>query len=249
MVKLKFDAHQQFQEDAINAAVGLFTGQPAELSELTTMFRDKREVSDNTLDVQLETGAIGNQLVLDDDAILQNLQSIQDENGLEVSDHLVDGRQFDVEMETGTGKTYVYLRTILEMSKQYRFTKFIILVPSVAIREGVATSIRLMTNHFRQELGYDPFDVTIYSGKRAQDVQPFATSTNTQIMIMTIDSIRGNRNRNLIIGQARNQLGGFKPIDYLNACDALPNTGTQQSGSDRSTLTSRAPTPCSAAHP
>lgn len=217
MVKLKFDAHQQFQEDAINAAVGLFTGQPAELSELTTTFRDKRELEGNALDIQLETGAIGNQLILDDDAILQNLQSIQDENGLEVSDHLVDGRQFDVEMETGTGKTYVYLRTILELSKQYHFTKFIILVPSVAIREGVATSIRLMTNHFREELGYDPFDVTIYSGQRAQDVQPFATSTNTQIMIMTIDSIRGNKNRNLIIGQARNQLGGFKPIDYLNA--------------------------------
>jgi type III restriction enzyme len=89
-------------------------------------------------------------------------------------------------------------------------------VPSVAIKEGVATSIRLMTDHFRGELGYDPFDVTTYAGKNAETVQPFATATNTQIMIMTIDSIRGNK-RNLIIGQARNQLGGFKPIDYLNA--------------------------------
>lgn len=216
MVKLKFDSHQQFQEDAINAATSLFTGQPAELSELTTTLREQQSDT-GQMNMELETGTVGNQLVLDDDAIVQNLQSIQDENGLEVSDHLVDGRQFDVEMETGTGKTYVYLRTILELSKQYHFTKFIILVPSVAIREGVATSIRLMTRHFREELGYDPFDVTIYSGQRAHDVQPFATSTNTQIMIMTIDSIRGNRNRNLIIGQARNQLGGFKPIDYLNA--------------------------------
>lgn len=216
MVKLKFVAHQPFQENAINAAVGLFTGQPAELSGLTTTFREQQSDT-GQMNMELETGAIGNQLVLDDDAILQNLRSIQDENGLEVSDHLVDGRQFDVEMETGTGKTYVYLRTILELSKQYRFTKFIILVPSVAIREGVATSVRLMTKHFREELGYDPFDVTIYSGQRAQDVQPFATATNTQIMIMTIGSIRGNRNRNLIIGQSRNQLGGFKPIDYLNA--------------------------------
>lgn len=216
MVKLKFDSSQPFQLEAIQAATGLFTGQPAELSELNTQFREQRR-SDNELDLQLETGAVGNQLVLDDDAILDNLKSIQDESGLEVSDRLVDGRQFDVEMETGTGKTYVYLRTILELSKQYHFTKFIILVPSVAIREGVAESIRLMTPHFREELGYDPFDTTIYSGKRAEEVQSFATSTNTQILIMTIDSVRGNRNRNLIIGQARNQLGGFKPIDYLNA--------------------------------
>lgn len=217
MVKLKFDAHQQFQEDAINAAVNLFTGQPTEMSQLTTSFREQQRSSVGQMNLQLEMGAVGNQLILDNDAILQNLKSIQDENGLDVSDRLVDGLQFDVEMETGTGKTYVYLRTILELSKQYHFTKYIILVPSVAIREGVATSIRLMTKHFRKELGYDPFDVTIYSGQRAEAVQPFATSTNTQIMIMTIDSIRGNKNRNLIIGQARNQLGGFKPIDYLNA--------------------------------
>jgi type III restriction enzyme len=215
-VKLKFDPHQQFQEDAINSAIGLFTGQPSDVSQLTTTFHERQRDS-GQLNLQLETGAVGNNLVLDDEAILQNLRSIQDESGLEVSDRLVDGLQFDVEMETGTGKTYVYLRTILELSKQYRFTKFIILVPSVAIREGVATSIRLMTSHFRTELGYDPFDVTIYAGKNAEAVQPFATATNTQIMIMTIDSIRGNRNRNLIIGQARNQLGGFKPIDYLNA--------------------------------
>lgn len=216
MVKLKFDSSQPFQLEAIQASTGLFTGQPAELSELTTAFREQRR-SENELDLTLEMGAIGNQLVLDDDAILENLKSIQDENGLEVSDHLVDGLQFDVEMETGTGKTYVYLRTILELSKQYHFTKFIILVPSVAIREGVAESIRLMTPHFCKELGYDPFDTTIYSGKTAEDVQSFATSVSTQIMIMTIDSIRGNRNRNLIIGKARNDLGGFKPIDYLNA--------------------------------
>lgn len=216
MVKLKFDSKQAFQLEAIQAATELFTGQPAELSELTTAMRQQRR-SENELDLQLETGAVGNHLVLDDEAILENLQSIQNDNGLDVNQQLVEGRQFDVEMETGTGKTYVYLRTILELSKQYHFTKFIILVPSVAIREGVAESIKLMTPHFRAELGYDPFDTFVYSGKRAEEVQSFATATNTQIMIMTIDSVRGNRNRNLIIGQARNQLGGFKPIDYLNA--------------------------------
>lgn len=217
MVRLHFDAHQEYQQEAIDSAVRLFTGQTPELSALTSTFHDKTPIDDGSLDIRLETGAIGNQLVLDDRTILQNLRAVQEDNGLDMSERLVDGRQFDVEMETGTGKTYVYLRTILELSKQYRFTKYIILVPSVAIREGVATSIRLMTPHFREELGYDPFDVTIYSGQRAEEVQSFATSTNTQIMIMTIDSIRGNRNRNLIIGQARNQLGGFRPIDYLNA--------------------------------
>ncbi|WP_385899830.1 DEAD/DEAH box helicase family protein [Tessaracoccus sp. O5.2] len=158
--------------------------------------------------------------MLDRDTVLANLQRVQDKNGLEVASKLFDdsGLDFDIEMETGTGKTYVYLRTIFELAAQYNFTKFVILVPSVAIREGVNTSIRLMRSHFEDlyKKRNITFDSSVYSGKTAEEVQSFATSTNVQIMVMTIDSIRGNANTR-IIHQTRDKLNGLKPIDYLKA--------------------------------
>jgi len=218
----QFDASQQFQLDAINAVVGLFDGQPKDAEKLLTTLRGSAVLDDDdqsTLDIDLtqEVGAIGNNLVLDRELILANMQNVQDQNGLEVSEKLFDSAlDFDVEMETGTGKTYVYLRSIFELADKYNFRKFVILVPSVAIREGVNTSIRLMREHFRGLYPSYPFDASVYSGKNAQEVQSFATSTNVQILVMTIDSIRGDSNTR-IIHQARNQLGGFRPIDYLKA--------------------------------
>lgn len=222
----KFDASQPYQLDAINSVVDLFDGQPKDAEKLETTLRGRVAVvgsSDNlTLDLDLsqEVGAVGNRLVLDRDTVLANLQRVQDKNGLEVASKLFDDSalDFDVEMETGTGKTYVYLRTIFELAAQYNFTKFVILVPSVAIREGVNTSIRLMRSHFENlyKKHNITFDSSVYGGKTAEEVQSFATSTNVQIMIMTIDSIRGNSNTR-IIHQARDKLNGLKPIDYLKA--------------------------------
>ena len=175
------------------------------------------EQGELSVDTAQEVGAIGNHLLLDHETILANLQKVQDRNGLEVLDSLADGQlDFDIEMETGTGKTYVYLRTLFELAQKYGFTKFIILVPSVAIREGVNTSIRLMREHFRDLYPSKPFDVSVYSGKNAEEVQAFATSINVQIMVMTIASIRGDAN-NRIIHQTRDKLNGLRPIDYLKA--------------------------------
>lgn len=220
----KFDASQPYQLDAIASVVDLFDGQPKDAEKLVTTLRGAAVLPDadqTALDIDLtqEVGAVGNCLVLDRDLILANLQRVQDRNGLEVASALAgDALDFDIEMETGTGKTYVYLRTIFDLAVRYNFTKFVILVPSVAIREGVSTSIRLMREHF--ENLYKPqgitFDASIYSGKSAEEVQSFATSTNVQILIMTIDSIRGNANTR-IIHQTRDKLNGLKPIDYLKA--------------------------------
>lgn len=213
-MKLKFDPNQQFQQDAINAVVDLFEGQPQDAGN----FISKLQLKDAHEGLKMlhldEVGAVGNNLILDEDAVLQNLNAIQDQNGLQVSERL-DGMNFSVEMETGTGKTYVYLRTIFELAKRYNFTKFIILVPSVAIKEGVDTSIRLMREHFT-ELYARPFDSSVYSGKSSEEVQAFATSTNVQIMTMTIDSVKGDKN-NRIIHQTRDKLNGLKPIEYLAA--------------------------------
>ncbi|WP_334186201.1 restriction endonuclease [Novosphingobium sp.] len=222
----KFDASQQYQLDAIKSVVDLFDGQPKDAEKLETMLRGQVAAVNETenaaldLDLSQEVGAVGNRLVLDRDTVLANLQRVQDKNGLEVASKLFDDSalDFDIEMETGTGKTYVYLRTIFELAEKYNFTKFVILVPSVAIREGVNTSIRLMRSHFENlyKKRNITFDSSVYSGKTAEEVQSFATSTNVQIMVMTIDSIRGNANTR-IIHQTRDKLNGLKPIDYLKA--------------------------------
>lgn len=222
----KFDASQAYQLDAIKSVVDLFDGQPKDAEKLETTLRGQVAAVDETenaaldLDLSQEVGAVGNRLVLDRDTVLANLQRVQDKNGLEVASKLFDDSalDFDIEMETGTGKTYVYLRTIFELAERYNFTKFVILVPSVAIREGVNTSIRLMRSHFENlyKKRNITFDSSVYSGKTAEEVQSFATSTNVQIMVMTIDSIRGNA-ATRIIHQTRDKLNGLKPIDYLKA--------------------------------
>lgn len=217
----QFDSAQDFQLEAIQSVVNLFDGQPQNLerlvSTLSGFIPDSNETAPLEFVRSFEVGAVGNNLIVDRAVVLTNLQNVQDDNGLEVSGQLVgDSLEFDVEMETGTGKTYVYLRTIFELYKKYNFTKFVILVPSVAIREGVATSIRLMKDHFSLLYPESPFDWRIYNGKSAEQVQGFATSTSIQVLIMTIDSIRGGES-NRIMHQNRDSLNGFRPIEYLQS--------------------------------
>lgn len=224
-MKFQFDPRQPYQTSAIEAVTDLFDGQPADADQLLTSLQylpsqqtlDLPDVGgQEAFDVFLEIGAYGNNLVLDQDTILKNLKRVQDRNGLEINEELVDGLQFDIEMETGTGKTYVYLRTAFELATKYKFNKYIILVPSVAIREGVKTSIQLMREHFRHLYPQINMDYTVYSGDRAEDVRDFATATSLQFMVMTIDSIRGDKNTR-IIHQQRDKLSGLRPLDYLQA--------------------------------
>ncbi|MCT2159661.1 DEAD/DEAH box helicase family protein, partial [Corynebacterium sanguinis] len=220
-MKFKFDAKQEYQLQAINSVTDLFDGQPSDAGDFLTTFHTTKvlpETSNQALDIDLseEVGAVGNNFLLDEETVLENLRVVQNRQGLKPARELIDGLQFDVEMETGTGKTYVYLRTIFELAEKYNFTKFVILVPSVAIREGVKTSIELMHDHFRQLYPALPFDYMVYSGKNAEEVQSFATSTSIQIMIMTIGSVRG-RGNNLIMNQTRDKLNGLRPIEFLRA--------------------------------
>ena len=224
-MKFQFDPRQPYQTSAIEAVTDMFDGQPADAHQLLTNLQylppqqtlDLPDVGgQEAFDVFLEIGAYGNNLVLDEDTVLENLQSVQDRNGLEINDGLVDGLQFDIEMETGTGKTYVYLRTAFELATKYKFNKYIILVPSVAIREGVKSSSQLMREHFRHLYPQINMDYTVYSGDRAEDVRDFATATSLQFLVMTIDSIRGDKNTR-IIHQQRDKLSGLRPLDYLQA--------------------------------
>ncbi|AZZ82288.1 restriction endonuclease [Gordonia alkanivorans] len=217
-MEFKFDPKQPYQQEAIASVVDLFEGQPADADVLETKLENALPTpgGQQALDIAAEVGAVGNNLLLDDEALLQNLQAVQDRNGLEVVAELANGAlDFDVEMETGTGKTYVYLRTIFELAQKYNFRKFVILVPSTPIKEGVTTSIKLMTKHF-QDLYAEPFDATVYSGSTAEEVQSFATSTSVQIMVMSIHALRGDKNSR-VIHQNRDKLNGLRPIDYLKA--------------------------------
>ena len=123
-MRLQFDANQDFQIEAINAAVDLFKGQPAGASDFA--FSKASAVGGTFLSV------VANNLILDDQTILKNLQSVQKSNDIEQSQNL-DGFHFSIEMETGTGKTYVYLRTIHELNNHYGFKKFIIVVKIIGI--------------------------------------------------------------------------------------------------------------------
>lgn len=216
-MKIKYESSQPFQLRAISAITGIFEGQPNDVEAFSSVIRGEavRGAQSNLFS---EIGAIGNNLLLDEDALLENVQAIQEDNGEEPVKRL-DGMNFSIEMETGTGKTYVYLRTALELAKQYNFTKFIIIVPSIAIKEGVKSSLDSMKEHFVRELGYNPYEATVYDGKSPEVVQSFATSTMTQFMVMTIDSIRGNRK--LIIRESRDKLNGIAPLEYLAAVNPI----------------------------
>jgi len=216
-MKIKYESNQPFQLKAIRAITDIFEGQPNNIEAFSSIIRSE-SVRGAQPSLFSEVGAIGNNLLLNEDAILENVRAVQEDNGEEPAAHL-DGLNFSIEMETGTGKTYVYLRTALELAKQYNFTKFIIIVPSIAIKEGVKSSLDSMKEHFTKELGYSPYEATVYDGRNPEVVQSFATSTMTQFMVITIDSIRGNRK--LIVREARDRLNGIAPMEYLAAVNPI----------------------------
>ena len=149
-MKLHFEPNLDFQLKAIEAVCDLFRGQEVCRTEFTvTPDPTQPQVGPTYSEYDL---GIGNRLVLPDEKILENLKAIQLRHGLPPSGTL-DSGDFSVEMETGTGKTYVYLRTIFELNKRYGFTKFVIVVPSVAIKEGVYKALQITDDHYyAQEL-------------------------------------------------------------------------------------------------
>ena len=178
-MKLKFDASLQYQHDAVTAVVSAFNGQP---------FVQTAAMAFQSIQIgglfQTELG-MGNSLLLPDDEILKNVHAIQEANDIEKVAAL-EGREFSIEMETGTGKTYVYLRTIFELNKTYGFKKFIIVVPSVAVREGVLKNIDMTKEHFQTLYDKAPFDHFVYDSKRLGKVRQFASSNQIQIMVINI---------------------------------------------------------------
>ena len=213
-MKLHFEDNLEYQMTAIQAVVDLFKGQEISHSEFTVTRREKGG-NNHSLGLTENQLGIGNRLQLHDEEIHDNLKQIQLRNSLRPSETLTSG-DFTVEMETGTGKTYVYLRTIFELNKNYGFTKFVIVVPSIAIKEGTNKTLEITREHFEalypKAKGYDFFQ---YDSDKLGKVRNFATSPNIQIMVATVGAIN-KQSKNTLYKENENT-GGEQPIDLIKA--------------------------------
>jgi len=215
-MQFRFDANQEYQLRAIEAVVDLFEGQP-------------RIETGMTLEVEAGVAAVANRLDLDEAALLANLRSVQRRlilpedpalQHLEDTIETVAGPRlarfpnFSVEMETGTGKTYVYLRTALELHRRYGMRKYIVVVPSVAIREGVLKTLRVTERHLRELYHNAPYRYAVYDSANLTQVRQFAMSDGVEIMVMTIDAFNKASN---VIHQSTDRLQGETPVHFVQA--------------------------------
>ena len=217
-MKLQFDANLEYQEQAVFSVVDLFRGQTPKQSNFTVSLYDAME-GQGTL---FTSTGIGNKLELDEEDILNNLKDVQLRNGMKQSTVLEHGKyDFDIEMETGTGKTYVYLRTIFELNKAYGFTKFIIVVPSIAIKEGVKKSLDITKEHFDMLYDNTPYDYFVYDSGKLSQVRDFAVADNIQIMVINIDAFRKSftdpekENKANLIHRTNDKMNGMRLIDLI----------------------------------
>jgi type III restriction enzyme len=179
-MKLTFESNLNYQQDAIKSITDLFEGQPLEGSILEFNLQEE-----DTLNM---IHGVSNKLIVSEDQILTNLQAIQANNEIKISEEL-NGMHFSVEMETGTGKTYVYLRTIYELHKLYGFKKFVIVVPSVAIREGVLKNLEITHDHFQTLYDNVPVNFQVYDSTKVSTLRGFATTNNVEVLVINIDSL------------------------------------------------------------
>ncbi|HET8575061.1 MAG TPA: DEAD/DEAH box helicase family protein [Candidatus Paceibacterota bacterium] len=228
-MKFQFNKDLEYQKEAVEAVAELFdTGRNLVLAD---------ETAGNVLVMRAPTSegmpVVANELEMDNRRIKQNLRAIQEKNGLREGGETSDGKEgdesgesdevggldisdmsdFSVEMETGTGKTYVYLRTALELHRKYGLSKFIILVPSVAIREGVLKTLSQTREHFRDLYGA-PYGYFAYDSKKLSRVREFAQSINVEIMVMTIQSFNSDTT---VMRSTPDRFGGESPLAMVAA--------------------------------
>ena len=234
-MKFKFTI-QGYQTDAVNSVVRVFSGQP---------FQDRvgyrRDVGiqddDRTLfnwqqsDEERFMGFANAPVALNGTQLLHNIREVQNDNNIKESSSLakhLGACSLDVEMETGTGKTYVYIKTMFELNKRYGWSKFIVVVPSIAIREGVQKSFQTMQDHFMEQYG-KKVRFFVYTSKNLNDIDSFSSSADLSVMIINVQAFnagfnkeknkegRGGDKAARIIFSARDDFGSRKPINVIAA--------------------------------
>ena len=218
-MKIKFNPNLDFQNRAIDSITGIFKGQEVSNTRFTVSALQQGDLYESDI-------GVGNRLKLLEEDILSNVQSIQIQNGLR-RDNTLESMDFSIEMETGTGKTYVYLRTLLELNEKYGFSKFVIVVPSIAIREGVYKSLQMTEEHFSELHNNVPYDYFIYNSDDLNKVRSFATSQNIQIMIINIQAFRRSftnpdaEKKANIIHRPHDLMSGQKPIEFIQSTNPV----------------------------
>lgn len=215
---------QDYQTDAVNSVVKVFQGQP---------FQDRisyrRDTGSQTIernlfnyqqtDEELYMGFANAPLVIDSYQILKNIQDIQNDNNIKESEKLakhMGACSLDVEMETGTGKTYVYIKTMFELNKQYGWSKFIVVVPSIAIREGVLKSFETMQDHFMELYGKKA-RFFVYNSKNLTDIDNFSSSADLSVMIINVQAFNARGKDARRIRMELDEFGSRRPIDVIQA--------------------------------
>jgi type III restriction enzyme len=221
-MKLQFKV-QQYQTDAVDAVVDCFAGQHRD-SRVSYRIDPGRQLNlpQATLEIpgQLDSGFRNADIALNPVQLLQNIQAVQRSRHLPLSKALATSKagpiNLDIEMETGTGKTYVYIKTIMELNKRYGWSKFIIVVPSVAIREGVKKSFDITAEHFQQIYGTRPRSF-IYNSSQLHELERFSSDAGVQVMIINIQAFNATSKDNRRIYDVLDDFQSRRPIDVISA--------------------------------
>lgn len=237
MGEMKFNFKiQQYQTDAVDAVVRVFNGQPNHggISYLRDIgILDKTKAKKFIVDdedpayfmLESGTGYKNEVLELSDEQLLHNIQALQSQNNIKLTNALVKdlGRcSLDIEMETGTGKTYVYIKTMFELNRKYGWSKFIVVVPSIAIREGVKKSFEITADHFMEHYGKKA-RFFIYNSSNLNQLDNFSSSSGINVMIINTQAFAsslkedGKSKEARIIYSKRDEFGSRRPIDVISA--------------------------------
>lgn len=231
-MKLRFK-HQKFQEDATNAICDVFSGQPNETRKFLV---DQGESSNMTASLLERTGWANPEIHLREQDLLKNLRDVQKASGIVPNSNVEtltskvewdDGRKqnvtrpvFTIEMETGTGKTYTYIKTMYEMNARYGWSKFIIVVPSIAIREGVAKSFQITADHFKEEYG-KACRYFIYNSTRLNELEQFADDPGINVMIINSQAFNASGKDARRIYMRLDSFRSRRPIDVIASVNPI----------------------------
>lgn len=218
-MKLKFKKHA-YQTVAVEAIIDCFVGQP-----LSTGFKFRVDPGRAAESPQLTiaateelTGFANEKLLIPDEKLLENIQAVQRRQNILISQELVktsiSGVNLDVEMETGTGKTYCYIKTMFELNKQHGWTKFIVVVPSIAIREGVAKSFEITADHFLEEYGKRA-RCFIYDSKQLHNLESYSSDAGINVMIINVQAFNATGKDARRIYEELDDFQSRRPIDVI----------------------------------